>query len=111
MFRSASCTTSIIPARSGSAPPETTRRVEALPVETLGYRDLDLIHHKFVVRDELDVWTRVHELDGRLLVTAGENVIVRALGARPLAHAFRLEFDALWSKPVAQDLASCSRVR
>ena len=27
---------------------------------------------------------------------------MRVLGAQPLAHAFRLEFDALWSKPVVE---------
>jgi phosphatidylserine/phosphatidylglycerophosphate/cardiolipin synthase-like enzyme len=60
------------------------------------------MHHKFVVRDELDVWTgSTNWTDDSW--SRQENVIVRVLGAQALAHAFRLEFDALWSKPVVED--------
>ena len=84
-------------------PPETTPvAIEALPVETLPVPGIpDLMHHKFVVRDELDVWTgSTNWTDDSW--SRQENVIVRVLGAQPLAHAFRLEFDALWSKPVVE---------
>ena len=84
-------------------PPETAPvAIEALPVETLPVPGIpDLMHHKFVVRDELDVWTgSTNWTDDSW--SRQENVIVRVLGAQPLAHAFRLEFDALWSKPVVE---------
>jgi phosphatidylserine/phosphatidylglycerophosphate/cardiolipin synthase-like enzyme len=81
-------------------PPETAPvAIEALPIETLPVPGIpDLMHHKFVVRDELDVWTgSTNWTDDSW--SRQENVVVRVLGAKPLAHAFRLEFDALWSKP------------
>jgi len=84
-------------------PPETAPvAIEALPVETLPVPGIpDLMHHKFVVRDELDVWTgSTNWTDDSW--SRQENVVVRVLGAQPLAHAFRLEFDALWSKPVVE---------
>jgi phosphatidylserine/phosphatidylglycerophosphate/cardiolipin synthase-like enzyme len=60
------------------------------------------MHHKFVVRDESDVLTgSTNWTDDSW--SRQENVIVRVLGAQPLAHAFRLEFDALWSRPVVED--------
>jgi phosphatidylserine/phosphatidylglycerophosphate/cardiolipin synthase-like enzyme len=84
-------------------PPETAPvAIEALPVETLPVPGIpDLMHHKFVVRDELDLWTgSTNWTDDSW--SRQENVVVRVLGAQPLAHAFRLEFDALWSKPVVE---------
>jgi phosphatidylserine/phosphatidylglycerophosphate/cardiolipin synthase-like enzyme len=84
-------------------PPETAPvAIEALPVETMPVPGIpDLMHHKFVVRDELDVLTgSTNWTDDSW--SRQENVIVRVLGAQPLAHAFRLEFDALWSKPVVE---------
>ena len=84
-------------------PPETKPvAIEALPIETLPVPGIpDLMHHKFVVRDETDVWTgSTNWTDDSW--SRQENVIVRALGAPPLAHAFRLEFDALWSRPVVE---------
>jgi phosphatidylserine/phosphatidylglycerophosphate/cardiolipin synthase-like enzyme len=84
-------------------PPETAPvAIEALPVETLPVPGIpDLMHHKFVVRDELDVWTgSTNWTDDSW--SRQENVIVRVLGAQALAHAFRLEFDALWSKPIVE---------
>ena len=60
------------------------------------------MHHKFVVRDDDRRLDRLDELDGRLLVAAGERDRASARVA-PLAHAFRLEFDALWSRPVVED--------
>ena len=85
-------------------PPETTPvAIEALPIETLPIPGIpDLMHHKFVVRDELDVLTgSTNWTDDSW--SRQENVIVRVLGAQPLAHAFGLEFDALWSKPVVEN--------
>jgi phosphatidylserine/phosphatidylglycerophosphate/cardiolipin synthase-like enzyme len=53
------------------------------------------------VRDDLDVWTgSTNWTDDSW--SRQENVIVRVLGAQPLAHAFRLEFDALWATPVVE---------
>ena len=84
-------------------PPETAPvAIEALPVATMPVPGIpDLMHHKFVVRDELDVWSgSTNWTDDSW--SKQENVIVRVLGAQPLARAFRLEFDALWSKPVVE---------
>jgi phosphatidylserine/phosphatidylglycerophosphate/cardiolipin synthase-like enzyme len=84
-------------------PPETAPvAIEALPVATMPIPGIpDLMHHKFVVRDELDVWSgSTNWTDDSW--SKQENVIVRVLGAQPLAHAFRLEFDALWAKPVVE---------
>ncbi len=84
-------------------PPETKPvAIEALPIETLPVPGVpDLMHHKFVIRDELDVWTgSTNWTDDSW--SRQENVIVRVLGAQQLAHAFRLEFDALWSRPVVE---------
>ncbi len=55
-------------------PPETApEAIEALPVETRGIAGIpDLMHHKFVVRDGAAVWGGLDELDGRLVVAAGE---------------------------------------
>ena len=90
-------------------PPETKPvAIEALPVETLGIPGIpDLMHHKFVVRDETDVWTgSTNWTDDSW--ERQENVIVRVLGAQQLAHAFRLEFDALWGRP---DVEASGRVQ
>ncbi len=84
-------------------PPETMPvAIEALPIETLPVPGIpDLMHHKFVVRDAHDVWTgSTNWTDDSW--TRQENVIVRVLGSEQLAHAFRLEFDALWSHPVVE---------
>ena len=64
-------------------PPETAPvAIEALPVETLPVPGIpDLMHHKFVVRDELDVWTgSTNWTDDSW--SRQENIIVRVLGAR-----------------------------
>ena len=86
-------------------PPPETRPValEALPIETLPVPGVpDLMHHKFVIRDDADLWSgSTNWTDDSW--SRQENVIVRVLGAQALAHAFRLEFDALWSRPVVED--------
>lgn len=82
-------------------PPPRTRPVaiEALPVETQAVPGIpDLMHHKFVVRDEIDVWTGSTNWTDDSWARQ-ENVIVRVLGSPDLAHAFRLEFDDLWARP------------
>jgi len=61
----------------------------------------DLMHHKFVIRDEAAVWT------GSLnwttdSFTREENVIVR-VGSNELAHAFKLDFDELWNTGVVEE--------
>jgi phosphatidylserine/phosphatidylglycerophosphate/cardiolipin synthase-like enzyme len=84
-------------------PPETAPvAVEALPIETRPVPGIpDLMHHKFVVRDQTDVWSgSTNWTDDSW--SRQENVIVRVLGAQALAHAFRLEFDALWSNPIVE---------
>jgi len=84
-------------------PPETKPiSIEALPVETMPVPGIpDLMHHKFVVRDETDLWTgSTNWTDDSW--SRQENVIVRVLDAPALAHAFRLEFDAIWSHPVVE---------
>jgi phosphatidylserine/phosphatidylglycerophosphate/cardiolipin synthase-like enzyme len=89
-------------------PPETKPlAIEALPVETQAVPGVpDLMHHKFVVRDETDVWTGSTNWTDDSWARQ-ENVIVRVLGAPALAHAFRLEFDALWDR---QDVEHSGKV-
>jgi phosphatidylserine/phosphatidylglycerophosphate/cardiolipin synthase-like enzyme len=85
-------------------PPETTPiALEALPIETLPVPGIpDLMHHKFAIRDDADLWSgSTNWTDDSW--SRQENVIVRVLGAQALAHAFRLEFDALWARPVVED--------
>jgi phosphatidylserine/phosphatidylglycerophosphate/cardiolipin synthase-like enzyme len=81
-------------------PPETAPvAIEALPIATLPVPGIpDLMHHKFVVRDGADVWTGSTNWTDDSWARQ-ENVIVRVLGAPELAHAFRLEFQALWTRP------------
>jgi phosphatidylserine/phosphatidylglycerophosphate/cardiolipin synthase-like enzyme len=79
-------------------PPETRpEALDALPIETQGVAGIpDLMHHKFVVRDETDVWTgSANWTDDSW--TRQENAIVRVLGAPRLAFAFGLEFESLWT--------------
>jgi phosphatidylserine/phosphatidylglycerophosphate/cardiolipin synthase-like enzyme len=70
--------------------------IEALPVETRGIAGGEgLMHHKFAVRDGVDVWTgSTNWTDDSW--TRQENVIVRVLGAAGLGTAFTLAFDELW---------------
>jgi phosphatidylserine/phosphatidylglycerophosphate/cardiolipin synthase-like enzyme len=80
-------------------PPRTVPpALEALPVETRPVPGIpDLMHHKFVVRDERDVWTgSTNWTDDSW--TRQENVVVEVLGAPGLALAYRLEFEALWTR-------------
>ena len=80
-------------------PPETRpEAIEALPVETRGIAGIpDLMHHKFCVRDGIDVWTGSMNWTEDSW-TRQENVVVRVLGAERLAFAFRLAFDELWER-------------
>jgi len=80
-------------------PPETRpEAIERLPVETRGIAGIpDLMHHKFCVRDGRDVWTGSMNWTEDSW-TRQENVVVRVLGAEPLAFAFTLAFDELWEK-------------
>ena len=77
-------------------PPETAPdAIEAFPVETRGIAGVpDLMHHKFVVRDEGVVWTgSTNWTDDR---SRQENVIV-TLDAREIAYAYSLAFEQLWA--------------
>jgi phosphatidylserine/phosphatidylglycerophosphate/cardiolipin synthase-like enzyme len=80
-------------------PPETRpEAIEALPVDTRGIAGIpDLMHHKFCVRDARDVWTGSMNWTEDSW-TRQENVVVRVLGAAPLAFAFTLAFDELWQR-------------
>jgi phosphatidylserine/phosphatidylglycerophosphate/cardiolipin synthase-like enzyme len=80
-------------------PPESRpEAIEALPVETRGIAGIpDLMHHKFCVRDGLDVWTGSMNWTEDSW-TRQENVVVRVLGSEPLALAFSLAFDELWER-------------
>jgi phosphatidylserine/phosphatidylglycerophosphate/cardiolipin synthase-like enzyme len=80
-------------------PPETRpEAIEALPVDTRGIAGIpDLMHHKFCVRDGLDVWTGSMNWTEDSW-TRQENVVVRVLGAERLAFAFTLAFEELWDR-------------
>jgi phosphatidylserine/phosphatidylglycerophosphate/cardiolipin synthase-like enzyme len=84
-------------------PPETRpEAIEALPVETRGIAGIpDLMHHKFCVRDGRDVWTGSMNWTEESW-TRQENVVVRVLGAPPLAFAFSLAFDELWERGMVE---------
>ena len=84
-------------------PPETRpEALEALPVETRGIAGIpDLMHHKFCVRDGLDVWTGSMNWTEDSW-TRQENVVVRVLGSERLAFAFGLAFEQLWESGVVQ---------
>jgi phosphatidylserine/phosphatidylglycerophosphate/cardiolipin synthase-like enzyme len=80
-------------------PPESTPdAIEALPVDTRGIAGVpDLMHHKFAVRDRLDVWAgSTNWTDDSW--SRQENVIVRVLGAAGIARAYGLAFDQLWER-------------
>ena len=81
-------------------PPQTAPvAIEALPVETKPVPGIpDLMHHKFAVRDETDLWTGSTNWTDDAW-SKQENVIVRVYETPALAHAYGLEFDALWSRP------------
>jgi phosphatidylserine/phosphatidylglycerophosphate/cardiolipin synthase-like enzyme len=78
-------------------PPETRpEAIEALPVPTRGIAGIpDLMHHKYVIRDDTDVWTGTMNWTDDSW-TRQENVIVRVLGAPVLAHAYTLDMNELW---------------
>ena len=77
-------------------PPETVpQAIEALPVPTRGIAGIpDLMHHKFVVRDEQAVWTgSTNWTDDSW--SRQENVIV-TVGSPEIAYAYSLAFGQLW---------------
>jgi phosphatidylserine/phosphatidylglycerophosphate/cardiolipin synthase-like enzyme len=78
-------------------PPETRpEAIEALPVETRAIAGIpDLMHHKYAVRDDRDVWTGSMNWTEDSW-TRQENVVVRVLDAERLAFAFTLDFEQLW---------------
>jgi phosphatidylserine/phosphatidylglycerophosphate/cardiolipin synthase-like enzyme len=84
-------------------PPETRPdAIEALPVETRGIAGIpDLMHHKFCVRDGVDLWTGSMNWTEDSW-TRQENVVVRLLGAERLGFAFTLAFDELWERGVVE---------
>ncbi len=82
-------------------PPETRpEAIEALPVETRGIAGIpDLMHHKFCVRDGVDVWTGSMNWTEDSW-TRQENVVIRLLGGERLGFAFTLAFEELWQRGV-----------
>ena len=77
-------------------PPETAPdAIEALPVATRGIAGIpDLMHHKFVVRDEEAVWTgSTNWTDDSW--SRQENVIV-TVDSHDVAYAYALAFGQLW---------------
>ncbi len=80
-------------------PPETRpEAIEVLPVETRGIAGIpDLMHHKFCVRDGLDVWTGSMNWTEDSW-TRQENVVVRVPDAERLAFAYSLAFEELWQR-------------
>ena len=84
-------------------PPETRpEALDALPIETRGIAGIpDLMHHKFCVRDGVDVWTGSMNWTEDSW-TRQENVVVRVLGAERLAFAFTLGFEQLWERGLVQ---------
>ena len=84
-------------------PPETRpEAIEALPIETRGIAGIpDLMHHKFCVRDGIDVWTGSMNWTEDSW-TRQENVVVRALGSERLGFAFTLAFEQLWQTGVVE---------
>jgi phosphatidylserine/phosphatidylglycerophosphate/cardiolipin synthase-like enzyme len=78
-------------------PPESTPdAIEAVPVDTRGIAGVpDLMHHKFAVRDGVDVWAgSTNWTDDSW--SRQENVIVRVLGVPGIAVAYGLAFAQLW---------------
>ena len=84
-------------------PPETRpEAIEALPVDTRGIAGIpDLMHHKFCIRDGVDVWTGSMNWTEDSW-TRQENVVVRVLGSERLALAFTLAFEQLWERGVVE---------
>ena len=78
-------------------PPEPdVQLIASLPVEGRPIAGIpDLMHHKYVIRDGADVWTGLDELDGRLVVAAGERGRGRPLGSdrEGLPHRLRPAVD------------------
>ena len=69
----------------------------------------DLMHHKYVVRDGMDVWTgSTNWTDDSW--RRQENVIVRVEGAPGLARAYTLNMDELWER-VASSTRAGSKPR
>ncbi len=76
--------------------------IEALPFPTRPVSGIpDLMHHKYAVRDGEDVWTgSTNWTDDSW--SRQENVVVR-FASDDLAHAFTLNFNELWEKPIVED--------
>ena len=77
-------------------PPETgPEAIESLPIDTRGIAGIpDLMHHKFIVRDNDALWTgSTNWTDDSW--TRQENVIVTVRSPQ-IAYAFALTFDQLW---------------
>jgi phosphatidylserine/phosphatidylglycerophosphate/cardiolipin synthase-like enzyme len=74
--------------------PET---IDGLEVPTRGISDRGaLMHHKYVVRDGIDVWTGSTNWTDDAF-TREENVVVRVSSA-PVAASYAHNFEQLWSK-------------
>ena len=79
-------------------PPQTKPELlEAMPFPTCGIPGIpDLMHHKYVVRDAVSVWTGSMNWTTDSW-TLQENVVVTAEGAPELAAEYAQNFEELWS--------------
>ena len=88
------------PERLFFPPPPSTRPelLEAMPFPTCGIPGIpDLMHHKYVVRDEESVWTGSTNWTTDSW-TLQENVVLTLEGAPELAAEFAQNFAELWSR-------------
>ena len=86
------------PAQVDIPPPQTKAdEIESLPFATLGIPGWpDLMHHKYVVRDEATVWTgSTNWTDDSW--SREENVIA-VVDSAPIAALYRLDFEQLWQE-------------
>jgi len=88
-------------------PPETEPGlVESLPFPTAGIPGVpDLMHHKYVIRDGVSVWTGSTNWTGDSW-TREENVVV-TVDSQALAARYLEDFEQLWTK---RDVAKSGRV-
>ena len=88
------------PERIFFPPPPRTRPelLEAMPFPTCGIPGIpDLMHHKYVVRDGVSVWTGSMNWTTDSW-TLQENVVLTAAEAPGLAAEYAQNFEELWSK-------------
>jgi phosphatidylserine/phosphatidylglycerophosphate/cardiolipin synthase-like enzyme len=93
--------------KKGPPPPQTTPElVDALPVPTAPIPGIpDLMHHKYVIRDEASVWTGSTNWTADSW-TREENVIL-TIDSPDLAARYHADFEQLWT---TRDVARTGKV-